>query len=591
MNDQEQKKKITFTGLKNLKKLYKFIKPYRLQYGIGMLFLLGSTGASLVFPKLVGDLVDVSKEGILLQEINRVALFLLAILVVQSVTSYFRIVLFVNVTEKTLADLRRATFNHLVRLPMKFFQGRRVGELNSRISADIALLQDAMTTTLAEFIRQILIIVGGITFLVFTSWELTLFMLSVVPLVMVLVVVFGRYIRKLSKKAQTQVGESNTIVEETLQGIQSVKAFTNEFFEAKRYKLITAYIATTGIQNGRMRGAFSSFTVMALFGAIASVIWRGASLIGAGELEIGKFISFLIYTLFIAGSIGGMASVFGRLQKIVGATENLLEIFDEPTEDIQESHTISTEEQLKGSIRFEKLSFHYPSRLDSEVLKDISFSIQPDKLIAIVGPSGAGKSTIVSLLMRLYEPVSGKILFDERDSQSLSLTAIRSQMALVPQDIFLFGGSIKENIAYGRSGASEEEIIQAAKQANAWEFILEMKDGLDTLVGERGTQLSGGQRQRIAIARALLKNPKILILDEATSSLDSESERLVQDALDKLMKGRTSIVIAHRLSTIRKADDIMVLDKGEIVEHGTHEQLMLLSNGVYRGLSELQFRA
>jgi ABC-type multidrug transport system fused ATPase/permease subunit len=556
---------------------------------VGMLFLLGSSAASLVFPKLVGDLVDVSGEALLVQETNRVVLFLLVILVVQSFTSYFRIVLFVNVTEKTLADLRREAFNHLLRLPLSYFLGRRVGELNSRLSSDITLLQDVMTTTLAEFIRQIIIILGGITFLFYTSTELTLFMLSVVPIVMVLVVFFGRYIRKLSKKAQNEVAESNTIVEETLQGIQSVKVFTNEFFEVGRYKKITSQIAATGMQNGRMRGAFSSFTVMALFGAIAAVIWRGAALIGAGELETGKFISFVIYTLFIAGSIGGMAGIFGRLQKIIGATESLLEIFKEPVEQIQQLSIIDSKDQLKGKIEFKNLSFHYSTRKESEILKNLSFSIERDNLVAIVGPSGAGKTTLISLILRLYEPTSGGIYFDDKNSVSIPLSSLRSQMALVPQDIFLFGGTIRENIAYGKTSATEEEIVEAAKQANAWEFISKLSNGLDTLVGERGTQLSGGQRQRVAIARALLKNPRILILDEATSSLDSESERLVQDALDKLMKGRTSIVIAHRLSTIRKADEIIVLDKGQIVEKGTHEQLMLLDNGVYRGLSELQF--
>jgi ABC-type multidrug transport system fused ATPase/permease subunit len=590
MNEEEQKKKkINRSTVKNIFKIFNYIKPYRLQYAVGMVFLLASTAASLVFPKLVGNLVDVSTQGVFLEEINKVALILILILLVQSITSYFRIVLFVNVTEKALADIRRASFNHLLRLPMSFFLGRRVGELNSRISADITLLQDGMTTTLAEFIRQVIIIFGGITFLVYTSWDLTLFMLSVVPIVIVLVVVFGRYIRKLSKKAQHQIGESNTIVEETLQGIQSVKAFTNELFEAKRYKKITTDIANTGMQNGRMRGAFSSFTVMALFGALAAVIWRGASLIGTGELIIGDFIAFIIYTLFIGGSIGGMTSVYGRLQKIVGATENLLEIFDEPIEEIEHDVTFSADNILKGGIVFKEVSFSYSSRPDTSVLKGINFAIQPDKLIALVGPSGGGKTTLTALLMRLYEPTAGKIYFDDKASSSISLTLLRSQIALVPQDIFLFGGTIRENIAYGRHDASEEDILAAADQANASEFIFRFDEGLDTLVGERGTQLSGGQRQRIAIARALLKNPKILILDEATSSLDSESERLVQDALEKLMKGRTSIVIAHRLATIRQADEILVLDKGQIVEKGTHIELMALNKGVYRGLSELQF--
>lgn len=589
MSNETPKRKITLSGLKKLFELYSFMRPYRVQYMVGMVFLLFSSGASLVFPKLLGDLVNVGSSGLMAEEINRVILIILAVLAVQAITSYFRIVTFVNVTEKTLADLRRSVYNHLVKLPMKFFQSRRVGELNSRLSSDITLLQDAMTTTLAEFIRQLIIIFGGVAFLVIISWKLTLFMLSVVPVVMILVVVFGRYIRKLSKKAQNEVAESNTIVEETLQGIQSVKVFSNEFFEMRRYKSITQEIANTGIKNGRMRGAFSSFIVIGLFGALAAVIWQGARLMGIGEMGVDEFVSFIIYTAFIAGTIGGMASVFGRVQKYIGATESVMEIFHEKDEHIEEDRELLPGEVLKGSIRFEDLSFSYPSRPETEVLSNINLQIKSDKLIAIVGPSGAGKTTLVSMLMRLYNPTSGKLIFDNMECQSMSLTALRKQMALVPQDIFLFGGTIRENIAYGKPKATDEEIIEAAKKANAWEFISTMSEGLDTIVGERGTQLSGGQRQRVAIARALLKDPKILILDEATSSLDSEAERLVQDALDKLMKGRTSIVIAHRLATIRKADEIIVLDKGRIVERGTHEQLMLLDNGVYRGLSELQF--
>jgi ABC transporter fused permease/ATP-binding protein len=585
----EKKKRISLAGLRELFRLYRYIKPYKYEYALGLLFLFGSSSASLAFPKLLGQLVDLGNQGKLAEEIDHIALILIIVLVLQSVFSYFRIYLFVHVAEKTLADLRRSAFDQMIRLPMKFFQNRRVGELTSRISSDITLLQDALTSTLAEFIRQIIIIIGGVSLLMITSLKLTLFMLSVVPLIMILTVLFGRYIRKLSKQAQSQVADSNTIVEETLQGIQSVKAFTNEFYEMARYRVKTREIAVTGIKNGKMRGAFSSFTILGLFGAMVAVIWKGAALLSNGELATGELFSFVIYSMFIGGTIGGMADVFARVQKFIGATEDLMEIFNEPVESVDERVSISPDQVLRGHIRFDRVSFHYPSRPDMNVLNDISMNIKPDSLVALVGPSGSGKSTMVSLLMRLYEPVSGQILFDERDIRSLPLTQLRSQLAMVPQDIFLFGGTIRENIAYGRPEASEEMIRDAAGQANALDFILKFPQGFETLVGERGTQLSGGQRQRIAIARAVLKNPRILILDEATSSLDSESERLVQDALEKLMKGRTSIVIAHRLATIRRADLIVVVEHGRIVETGTHGELMQLSDGLYKNLSELQF--
>ncbi len=589
MTDDSLKRKITLPGLRRLLRLYVYIKPYKWEYIAGLLFLLGSSSASLVFPKLLGDLVDYGNRGILGEEINRIAIILIAVLVVQSVFAYFRIFLFVRVAEKTLADLRQSTYNHIIRLPMKFFQHRRVGELNSRISADISLLQDALTTTLAEFIRQLIIIIGGVSLMMITSWKLTVFMLMILPAIMILTAVFGRYIRKLSKQAQSQVADSNTIVEETLQGIQSVKSFTNEFFEMARYHLKTHDIADTGIKNGRMRGLFSSFVIMGIFGTMVAVIWRGSILISTGEIATGELFSFVIYTVFIGGTIGGMADVFARVQKFIGATEDLLEIMNEEPEPVSEISENADIPQLRGAISFKNLSFSYPSRDAMNVLTNISIDIQPDNLVALVGPSGAGKTTLTSLLLKLYEPTSGSILFDGIDSKDIPLSVLRSQMAIVPQDIFLFGGTIRENIAYGRTGATDAMIEDAARKANAWDFISSFPKGLNTLVGERGMQLSGGQRQRVAIARAVLKDPRILIMDEATSSLDSESERLVQDALEKLMKGRTSIVIAHRLATIRKADLIIVLNNGTIVEHGTHEKLIQSENGLYRSLSEMQF--
>lgn len=581
-------KKISASGLKDALQLYKYIKPYWVEYTFGLLFLFGSSLTNLAFPKLLGDLVNSGNEGSLGNDINRLAIWLGGLLILQSTFSFFRTWLLTNVTEKTLATLRQHTYNHIIKLPLQFFEKRRVGELNSRISADISLLQETLTSTLAEFTRQVVIIVGGITLLVFTSVKLTLFMLAILPAVVLLVVFFGRFIRKYSKDAQNEVAESNTIVEETLQGIQSVKAFTNEFFEMLRYKKRTDDIAKIGMKGGIYRGAFSAFLILGLFGSLVAVIWKGASLMASGEMEAGELFSFVLYSGFIGGTIGGMANVFTRIQKFLGATEDLFSIFNEVEEDLKEEDIVRGSEVLSGNIELKDLKFAYPSRPNEDVIKGIDAKIEANQMIALVGGSGAGKSTLATLLLRLHTPTSGEILIDGIPSKEYALSKLRSQIALVPQDIFLFGGSIKENIAYGNPGASEEEITLAAKRANAWEFIDRFPEGLETIVGERGTQLSGGQRQRVAIARALLKDPKILILDEATSSLDSESELLVQEALEELMKGRTSIVIAHRLATIRKADSIYVMQHGKIIETGKHEDLVKLENGVYKKLSDLQ---
>lgn len=570
-------------------KLYRYIKPFRGEFAVGLVFLLLSSAANLAFPKYLGELVDATNSDKIIDNIQQISLILIGILVAQAVVSFFRVVLFVNVTEKTLASLRQATYQHLIKLPITFFNQKRVGELNSRISADISLLQETFTTTLAEFIRQLVIIFGGVAILMYTSPKLTLFMLAIVPVVVVIAVFFGRFIRKYSKEVQKQVAESNTIVEETLQGILNVKAFANEFIEIARYRNKTNEVAKTGMKGGKYRGAFSSFIVLGLFGAIVAVIWQGVNLIAAGELKVGELFSFVIYSGFIGGSIGGFANVYASIQKALGATEELMEILEEDTETLDETGSKRDLPNFKGKVSFQDVSFAYPTRKDIPVLTKLSFEALPGQQIALVGPSGAGKSTLVSLILRFYNITEGRLSFDDKEANTYGLSELRNQMAVVPQDVFLFGGSIRENILYGRHDASEKELIEAAKQANAWEFIQGFPEGLDTLVGERGVQLSGGQRQRVAIARAVLKNPKILILDEATSALDAESERLVQEALDRLMEGRTSIVIAHRLATIRKADKILVLDKGQVVERGSHEELLQIENGLYHNLSELQF--
>jgi len=583
------KGKFNKSGFASAMRLYKYIKPYRGQYFLGIFFLLGSSLASLAFPKLLGDLVNSGNDTTLGQSLNQTALLIAGILVLQAIFSYFRIVLFVNVTEKSLASLRLASYSHLIKLPLHFFEKRRVGELNSRISSDVALLQETMTSTLAEFIRQIIIIVGGITLLGIISIKLTGFMLIILPPTMIFARFFGKFIRKFSKDIQSELADSNTIIEETLQGIQSVKAFTNEYIEIARYKQKTKDIADLGMTSGKYRGAFSSFIILGLFGAIATVVWQGSKLLQAGEMAAGDLFSFVIYSVFVGGTISGLANVYTNIQKFIGATEDLFKIYDEEPEDIQDLKEIDPKYKMNGHINLKKLDFYYPSRKEQKVLNDINLEIESNKMVALVGHSGAGKSTMASLLLMLHLPPKNTLFFNNIDSHDFPLSALRSQISLVPQDIFLFGGSISENIAYGKPDASEQDIYGAAQKANALEFIKRFPEEFDTIVGERGTQLSGGQRQRIAIARAILKDPKILILDEATSSLDSESEKLVQEALEELMKGRTSIVIAHRLSTIRKADQIVVMEHGEIVEQGTHQELMKFSEGKYNKLIQLQY--
>lgn len=575
------------SSIRQMYELYAYIRPYRWTFRLGMVFLVLSSVSNLLFPLFLGQLVDRDTETVNIDNINQVALILIGLLIGQAIFSFFRVNLFVQVTEKALASLRQATYRHMIQLPIQFYNERRVGELNSRISSDITQLQETMTTTLAELVRQIIIIVGGVAFMAYMTWKLTLFTLAILPAMVIVAVVFGRFIRRYSKKVQSEVAESNTIVEESLQGIYNVKAFANEFMEVARYRGKTEEVAKTAIKGGRYRAAFSSFMIIGIFGSIVAVIWRAALLIESGDLASGDLFAFILYSVFIGGSIGGLADVYARVQRAVGATEELMGILKEEKEDLHSDP--NSLPNFKGAIRFEKVKFAYPSRKNTDVLKALSFEANPGDQVALVGPSGAGKSTIVQLIMRFFDPDSGKVFFDDIDGREYKLSDLRNQMAVVPQDVFLFGGTIRENIAYGKPDATEEELIEAAKKANAWTFIQELQNGLDTIVGERGVQLSGGQRQRVAIARAVLKDPCILILDEATSALDSESERLVQDALDKLMKGRTSIVIAHRLSTVRSADKILVLDKGELVESGTHDELTHNEGGLYQQLSSMQF--
>ncbi len=582
------KSKVTVSSLKNIAKIFKYSGTHQWKFFVGLIFLLLTSATALAFPKLMGLLVDcVTNKN--LNQANKIALILLGILTLQAVFSFLRLSLFVNFTENTLANLRLALYENLIKLPMTFFSQKRVGELNSRLSSDISQLQDTLTSTVAEFLRQFILIIGGFVILGFISEKLTLMMLSIVPIVAVAAVIFGRFIRKYGKKTQDKVAESQVVVEETLQGIVNVKAFANEWYEIERYKSKIKEIVKIAIRGGQYRGYFASFIILCLFGCVVGVVWYGITLTIKGEVEgIGDLISFILYTSFIGAAFGGIAELYSQLQKAVGSTERIFELLEETPEVINSNkNTIS--QKIKGDVSFQNVAFSYPSRKEIEVLKNVSFKASFGQKIAIVGTSGAGKSTISSLLFRFYNIDGGSILIDDKNIYDYDLENLRGNMSIVPQDIMLFGGTIRENIAYGKPNATDDEIFAAAQQANALDFVNSFPEKFETLVGERGIKLSGGQRQRIAIARALLKNPSVLILDEATSSLDSESEKLIQEALETLMKGRTSLIIAHRLSTIRNADAILVLDKGTIAEQGTHKELLEIENGIYKNLSSLQF--
>ncbi|AIG29664.1 multidrug ABC transporter ATPase [Flavobacterium psychrophilum] len=583
------KSKINASSLNKAKLIFKYAGNHKWKFYVGLFFLLLTSITALAFPKFLGLLVDcvANKDA---AKANKIALGLFGILILQSCFSFFRLSLFINFTENTLANLRFALYQNLIKLPMSFYAQKRVGELNSRLSADISQLQDTLTSTIAEFLRQFILIIGGFIILATISPKLTLMMMSIVPVVAVAAVIFGRFIRKYGKKTQDKIAESQVVVEETLQGITNVKAFANEWYEIERYKNKINEIVKIAIKGGQYRGFFASFIIICLFGAVVSVVWYGVTLTISGEMKnVGQLISFVLYSAFIGASFGGIAELYSQLQKAIGSTERIFELLEETPEKISGIQS-SIKEKIKGEVTFQNVAFTYPSRKEIQVLKDVSFKASFGQKIAIVGPSGAGKSTISSLLLRFYDIESGTILIDDKNIYDYDLENLRGNMSIVPQDVILFGGSIKENIAYGKPDATEEEIIIAAKQANALNFVNGFPEKFDTIVGERGIKLSGGQRQRIAIARALLKNPSILILDEATSSLDSESEKLVQEALETLMEGRTSIIIAHRLSTIRNADAILVLDNGIIAEQGTHKELIEIENGIYKNLSNLQFR-
>ncbi|ARK09548.1 ABC transporter ATP-binding protein [Fibrivirga algicola] len=585
---EEDKKKVSGEALRRAARLFAFVRPYRTQYAIGFLFLLLSTATTLSFSLIIREVTNVL-DGKSAFTLNQIILFFVAVLVGQAIFSFFRIYFFAQVSERSMADIRRAVYNKMVTLPIPFFEQRRVGELTSRLSSDVSQLQDVLSLTLAEFFRQIATLIFGTVAILYLSWKLTLFMLGTFPLLIVAAMFFGRFIRKLSKQAQDELANASVIVEETLQAINVVKAFTNERYEAQRYGSALSRVVGIALRSAKYRGMFVSFVITALFGSIVGVLWYGGNLVISGEMVLADLITFLFLMAFIGGSVAGMGDLYAQIQRTIGASERIMDLLNEAPEVDIVSPATTLAAPLAGDVAFDNVRFSYPSRPDIEVLKGISLRVESGQKIALVGQSGAGKSTIAQLLMRYYPLVSGEITVDGRSITDYDVTNLRQHIAIVPQEVMLFGGTIEENIRYGKPEATANEISEAARRANALGFIESFPEGLKTLVGERGVKLSGGQRQRIAIARAILKDPAILILDEATSSLDAESERLVQEALDELMQNRTTLIIAHRLATIRKVDQIYVLRDGLIAEQGTHDELAALDDGLYANLVKLQF--
>jgi len=558
---------------------------------IPALLALALTGAlTLAFINLLGQLVGSALSGSsdgagLIEEANRTVILLVAVVAVQAFIAFWRILLFAKASERALASVRRDTFSRIIRLPMNTLNERRVGELASRIANDVEAMRETLVSTIPMLIRHSVMLSGGLIFIFLKSVKLSLFMISTIPVVLVLIAIFGARIRKLTRKAQDELANSQVVVDESLQSIISVKAFRNENYEIARYSHQLGEFLRTAIRAALPRASFIAFIIFCFSVALTLVIWFAIRMVANGEIAPAELAQFGAFSGLVAASFAQFPELMTQLQRALGATERVREILKE---DIEPEDAEAPRTRFRGEIEMRGVEFAYPTRPEAIVLRDFTLTAAAGQRIALVGPSGSGKSTAVSLLYRFYEPLKGDILIDRQPIREMSLTTLRLNLAMVPQEILLFGGSIEENIAYGKPGSTREEIERAARLANASQFIETLPEGYATLVGERGTRLSGGQRQRIAIARAILADPAILILDEATSSLDAESERLVQDALDVLMEGRTSIIIAHRLSTVRRCDQILVMSGGTVLERGTHEELVLNEKSLYATLARLQ---
>jgi subfamily B ATP-binding cassette protein MsbA len=573
--------------LGQLRRLFAYVRPYGRHLAVATVGVVIASALGLVFPRIMGTLVDTALDRVEgdTGSLDRIALLLVGVFLAQAAFNFLRTYYLAAMGEGIVADLRTTTYDHLMTLPVKFFDQRKTGEITSRLTSDVAVVQGTVSTALASAMAQTITLIGGVILLFVISLRLSVTVLTFLPIAIVAAAFFGRRLRRVSTEFQDRVADANAGAEESIAAIRVVKWFNAEDVERSRYRREVAASYRVALRRARLRALFTSSVTFVAFGTLAFVLWQGGRLVLDGTLSAGDLVSFLLYTLTVAGAIGTFTGLYSQLQEALGASRRIFELLDERS-DLAEPDEPVALPRVEGRVSFDDVRFHYPDR-DVMVLDGVSFDAAPGRIVALVGPSGAGKSTLVQLIARFFDVTGGRVTIDGVDVRTLRLAALRTHLAAVPQETQLFSGTIAENLRVGRPEASQAELETAAVAANAHDFIAAFPDGYDTVVGERGVKLSGGQRQRIAIARALLKDPRVLILDEATSSLDAESEALVQGALDTLMQGRTTLVIAHRLSTIRNADLVLVLEGGQIVERGTHEEL-LAAQGLYTTLYERQ---